>query len=100
MQINNNGITNNTNSSGANGAKAATEKGSDRPNAGGGGSQSDSVELSSQALVLTDLETKINSANAIDSSKVEQLKAAINSGEYTIDADKVAARLLASDDLF
>lgn len=100
MQINNNGITTNTNSNGTSGSKAAAEKVADKLSNHSSDSQNDSVELSSQARVLTGLEAKISSVSDVDNGRVEQIKAAINSGEYTVNAEQIAAKLLANDDLF
>ncbi|MGH1440883.1 MAG: flagellar biosynthesis anti-sigma factor FlgM [Cellvibrionaceae bacterium] len=98
MQINNTGITNNT----ANGNAGAQKTGaSAKPEttATSATSTDDSVELSQAAKVMTELEAKISNSNDVDASKVADIKQAIADGSYSIDADSIASKMLASDDL-
>jgi len=98
MQINNTGITNNT----ANGNAGAQKTGaSAKPEAAGtsGAGTEDSVELSQAAKLITELETKIASASGVDTAKVADIKQAIADGSYSVDANSIASKMLASDDL-
>jgi negative regulator of flagellin synthesis FlgM len=53
----------------------------------------DSVSITPQAQQLNQLHKKANDAPAIDQKKIEQIKKAIMSGEYKIDADKLAENI-------
>jgi len=55
---------------------------------------SDTVELTSSAKLLERLEKTLASLPAVDSSRVEEVKAAIENGEYEIDADAIADALI------
>ena len=57
-------------------------------------STSDTVELTSSAKLLERLEKTLASLPAVDSSRVEEVKAAIENGEYEIDADAIADALI------
>lgn len=49
------------------------------------------VQLSSQAQVLA---SQVSSASVFDTAKVEEIKAAIASGTFQVDAEKVAEGLM------
>jgi len=107
MLINNSGITNNTTTGGASNQKTggsvkpdSTTDGAIEGNANSVAKSNDSVELSQAAKVLTGLEAKIASAPDIDTSRVDSIKQAINDGTYSIDADSIASKIVAGDDLF
>jgi len=53
----------------------------------------DSVSITPQAKQLSELQKKAGDAPAVDQKKIEQLKKAITSGEYKIDAEKLAANI-------
>ena len=53
----------------------------------------DSVSLTPQAKQLTELQKKAQSGPAVDAKKVAELKKAIESGEYKINPDKLAASI-------
>ena len=55
---------------------------------------SDTVELTSSAKLLERLEKTLASLPAVDSSRVDEVKAAIENGEYEIDADAIADALI------
>jgi len=50
----------------------------------------DSVSITPQAKQLRELHKKANEAPVIDQKKIAQLKQAIISGEYKVDAEKLA----------
>lgn len=58
---------------------------------------SDTVELTSGAKLLERLEKSLDSLPGIDQSKVDAVKQAIASGDYAIDADKIADALVRFD---
>lgn len=54
----------------------------------------DSVSLTPQAQQLKDLQKKSGDAPAVDQKKIDELKKAIASGEYKVDADKLMKNML------
>jgi negative regulator of flagellin synthesis FlgM len=70
------------------------------PQAGGGAGPgapaggADQVSLTPTARILRDLETRIADLPEVDRDRVRDIKEAIASGRYEIDADRVAARLM------
>ena len=54
----------------------------------------DSVSLTPQAQQLKDLQKKSADAPAVDQKKIDELKKAIASGEYKVDADKLMKNML------
>ncbi|MCG8435565.1 MAG: flagellar biosynthesis anti-sigma factor FlgM [Gammaproteobacteria bacterium] len=58
------------------------------------GPASDSVRLTFSAKSLSDLEQVINSKPVVDQNRVDALRSAIQSGEYQIDPQRVADKLL------
>jgi negative regulator of flagellin synthesis FlgM len=58
---------------------------------------SDTVELTSSAKLLERLEKTLAGLPEINAGRVEAVRTAIESGDYVIDADKIAAALLRSD---
>lgn len=57
----------------------------------------DTVEISSQARVLKSLEIKLGSLPDVNLDKVAEIKAAIESGKYNVDADSIADKIVLSD---
>jgi negative regulator of flagellin synthesis FlgM len=57
----------------------------------------DTVRLTDAAQALSRLEAQVKSAPEVDSRRVEQLRAAVESGTYKVDADAIAAKLLNLD---
>ena len=60
----------------------------------GSASTSDTVELTSSAKLLERLEKSLESLPAVDSGRVEEIKTAIENGNYEIDADAIADALI------
>ena len=58
---------------------------------------SDTVELTSGAQLLERLEKSLASLPEIDQGRVDAVKTAISSGDYTIDAEKIADALIRLD---
>lgn len=75
----------------------ANEKKSAKANAGAvqsGAKSGESVTLSPLAEKIKSLETKVAAENVFDSSKVDSIKAAISSGTFKVDTEKVADGLM------
>lgn len=67
---------------------------SDRPaKAGKKSSESDQVQLSPQYQALAG---KVAASDSFDTAKVEQIKAAIASGQFQVNADKIADGLIST----
>lgn len=72
--------------------QANAGKNAEKAEATGSGSTSAvNVQLSSQAQALA---TQVSSASVFDTNKVEEIKAAISSGTFKVDAEKVADGLM------
>ncbi|MEL0068175.1 MAG: flagellar biosynthesis anti-sigma factor FlgM [Gammaproteobacteria bacterium] len=59
--------------------------------------QSDSVVISDQAQKVQTLISSISEPPAPDTQRIETLRAAINSGTYTVSAESIASKLLTID---
>jgi len=55
----------------------------------------DSVSLTPQAQQFKELQKKTASAPMVDQKKIDELKKAISSGEYKVDAEKLMKNMLA-----
>lgn len=55
----------------------------------------DSVSITPQAQQMSELQKKSGDGPTIDQKKIEQLKKAIASGEYKVNAEKLAKSLMA-----
>lgn len=60
----------------------------------------ESVSLSSNAQALKAVEEKIQKLPEINEKKVAEIKAALDSGQYTVDDLVIADKLLGFDELF
>ena len=60
-----------------------------------GGNQPDAVSISSRAADLQSLETSIKQLPDTDASRVNALREQINAGEYVVDSQRVADKILA-----
>jgi len=54
----------------------------------------DSVSLTPQAQQLKEMQKKSADAPAVDQKKIDELKKAISSGEYKVDAEKLMKNML------
>jgi len=61
-------------------------------------SAADRVTLTNTASRLQNIEQQLNNASSIDSARVAEVQSAISSGDYTVDADKIADKMLAFED--
>jgi negative regulator of flagellin synthesis FlgM len=57
----------------------------------------DTVEISSQARVLKNLEGKLSSLPDVNIDRVAEIRAAIEDGTFTVDADSIADKIILSD---
>lgn len=60
-----------------------------------GASQTDAVSISSRAADLQSLETSIRQLPDVDVSRVNALRDQINAGDYVVDSQQVADKILA-----
>jgi len=58
----------------------------------------DSVQISAQAQALAALEGKVKDTPDVNHKRVNELREAINSKRYTVDAERVADKILKADD--
>lgn len=98
MKVSGTGPSSTENVRGTGGASAATEvrekrRGGKPPGAGDIGS-GDKVSISSKAKDVAKATKIAKAAPDVDEEKVARLKAAIQSGTYSVDADKIADRLV------
>lgn len=54
----------------------------------------DKVSLTNTAARLKDIEQRLASQTPVDNNRVNQVKSAINNGEYNVDADRVANKMI------
>lgn len=55
------------------------------------------VQLTDAARAIQELEQSLSSVEAVDTARVEGLRQTLANGEYRVDVDRVAARLLAAE---
>lgn len=61
-------------------------------------STDDRVTLTNTAARLQDIEQKLNSSSSVDAEHVAAVQKAISSGEYTVDADRIADKMLSFEE--
>lgn len=61
-------------------------------------SAADRVSLTSTASRLKDIEQQLSSSSSVDNQRVRQVQSAISNGEYNIDSDRIADKMLAFED--
>ncbi len=54
----------------------------------------DKVSLTSTAARLKDIEQRLANQTPVDNNRINQVKSAINNGEYNVDADRVASKMI------
>jgi negative regulator of flagellin synthesis FlgM len=57
----------------------------------------DKIELTAHSKTLKELEQKISALPDVDMEKVAEVKARIASGQYRMDAERIADKMLAMD---
>jgi len=58
----------------------------------------DRVTLTNTASRLKDIEQQLNSSSSVDSARVAEVQSAISNGDYNVDADRIADKMLAFED--
>lgn len=74
--------------------KSTPSKGNDKASAAAGNASTDNVTLSAASVQLQSLEAGLAAGEVYDTDKVEEIKAAIARGEFSVDTAKVADGLL------
>ena len=62
------------------------------------GGSGDRVTLTDTASRLKDIESQLNKTSSVDSTRVAEVQSAINNGDYNVDADRIADKMLAFED--
>jgi len=60
--------------------------------------QGDRVSLTDTASRLRDIEQQLNTASPVNSERVQAVQTAISNGDYAVDADRIADKMLAFED--
>lgn len=58
----------------------------------------DRVTLTNTASRLKDIEQQLNNTSSVDNARVAAVQSAISNGDYTVDADRIADKMLAFED--
>jgi len=61
-------------------------------------SMGDRVTLTNTASRLQNIEQQLSNASSIDSAHVAEVQSAISNGDYNVDADRIADKMLAFED--
>lgn len=77
-----------------NGKSSATNPGQENAGQGAAPSSADVVTLSSQATQIKAFEADMDKQPSMDGDRIENLKAAIDSGSYVIDPTRVAEKFI------
>ena len=64
----------------------------------GSSATGDRVTLTNTASRLQNIEQQLNNASSIDTARVAEVQGAITSGDYNVDADRIADKMLAFED--
>ena len=73
---------------------AKAEEAKKRARKDGQGAQSDRVEISDQSRLATKAQGVVKATPEVRTERVEALKAQVESGEYEVDPDKVAEKIV------
>jgi negative regulator of flagellin synthesis FlgM len=74
--------------------KSSNSKNSEKTAGASGNASSDNVTLSAASVQLQSLEAGLANGEVFDTNKVEEIKAAIARGDFSVDTAKVADGLL------
>lgn len=64
----------------------------------GSSAAGDRVTLTNAAARLQNIEQKLNNSSPIDSERVAEVQKSISSGEYKVDSDRIADKMIAFED--
>jgi negative regulator of flagellin synthesis FlgM len=82
-------------------ATNAKKVGNDKSQVDAGGAAatntSDTVELTSSAKLLERLDKTLAELSAVDATRIDAVRSAIESGDYSIDAEKIADAMIRFD---
>jgi negative regulator of flagellin synthesis FlgM len=62
------------------------------------GEAGDRVTLTDTASRLKDIEQQLSKSSSVDNARVAEVQSAINNGDYNVDADRIADKMLAFED--
>lgn len=79
---------------------SSTAKNGSAPVPAAPSNKGDTVQLSDAAKALQNVESKLANTPEVDSARIEKLKQDIESGNYQINAERVAEKFLSLDNLF
>ncbi len=79
------------------GARAPGPERTDRAGGSARSPETDKVTLTDSARQLQRLSEAVASAPEVDAAKVASVRESIERGEYKVDSDKVAARIIAAE---
>jgi len=82
----------------ASGSETTKQAGTDQAKQQATNARGDSVKLSSQAKNLKQLEQKLGDYPEMDDDRIEQIRSALESGSYKVDAEKLAQKMLEMDE--
>ena len=74
--------------------KKPTDQATPPPESSSGNSAQDTVSLSDNAVQLGKLDKTAISAPVVDTQRVEQVKAAIANGDYEVNPEKIADKMM------
>ena len=60
--------------------------------------EGDRVTLTNTASRLQNIEQQLSNASSIDNARVAEVQSAISNGDYNVDADRIADKMLAFED--
>ena len=58
----------------------------------------DRVTLTNTASRLKDIEQQLSNTSSVDNARVAEVQSAISNGDYNVDADRIADKMLAFED--
>lgn len=58
----------------------------------------DRITLTNTASRLQDIEQKLSNSSSVDKARVAEVQSAISNGDYNVDADRIADKMLAFED--
>lgn len=58
----------------------------------------DRVTLTNTASRLRDIEQQLSNTSSVDNARVAEVQSAISSGDYNVDSDRIADKMLAFED--
>ena len=64
----------------------------------GSASSDDRVTITNTASRLKNIEQELSNASSVNSARVAEVQSAISNGDYSVDADRVADKMLAFED--